>query len=61
MQSQGSLVFYCLHGGPKLMGDFVLEVIMPNSDFSEFSIWRAIGYTLVVQASVTMVTYPVQH
>lgn len=38
------------------MGVFVLEDIMPNSDFSEFSIWRVIGYTPVVQVSVVMVT-----
>lgn len=43
------------------LGVFVFVDIMPNSDFSEFSIWRAFGYTLVVQASVVMVTYPVQH
>lgn len=39
----------------------MLEDIMPNSDFSEFSIWKAVGYTPVVQASVVMATYPIQH
>lgn len=38
----------------------MLGDIMPNSDSSEFSIFRAIGYTLVVQAAVVMVTYPAQ-
>lgn len=42
------------------MGAFVLEDIMPNSDLSEFSIWRVTACTLVVHAAIVMVTYPVQ-
>lgn len=42
------------------MGAFVLEDIMPNSDLSEFSIWRVTACALVVHAAIVMVTYPVQ-